>query len=225
MNTFDRPGFNPFGTSLLAVVLLSFAAGCMQSSIVRKDASESAVNDMDDSSPRILDPLYNAGHVDPGVALDKKMGEISSNGVYCEVCHNISASTGIGNAPFVLTPRKYGRPLKFGPFKDARSPYHDTEYSELHTTSTLCGICHNVTHPINRLPIERAYDEWRDSPYAAQGIGCQECHMTPGPDYTKNPGRAAIGGPASYLLFLSDSRSNSSVPRHQPMGVVSPRTP
>jgi hypothetical protein len=111
MNTFDRPGFNPFGTSLLAVVLLSFAAGCMQSSIVRKDASESAVNDMDDSSPRILDPLYNAGHVDPGVALDKKMGEISSNGVYCEVCHNISASTGIVNAPFVLTPRKYGRPL------------------------------------------------------------------------------------------------------------------
>jgi hypothetical protein len=42
--------------------------------------------------------------------------------------------------------------------------------------------------------MERTYDEWRDSPYPAEGIGCQECHMTPGPGFNKNPGMAAIDG-------------------------------
>ncbi len=44
MNTFGIRGFKPFGSALLAIVLLSFVTGCVQSSIVRKDASESAVN-------------------------------------------------------------------------------------------------------------------------------------------------------------------------------------
>jgi hypothetical protein len=131
----------------------------------------------------------------------EKMGKLANNGVQCDFCHNISAATGVGNAAFVLTPRKYGRPLKFGPFKDAKSPYHDTAYSELHTVPELCGTCHNVTHPFNRIPLERTYDEWKDSPYAAAGIGCQECHMTPGPGYTKNPGRAAIGGKEREHIF------------------------
>lgn len=248
----------------------------------------------DDSEPRILDPVYNIGHVDPGVALDKtkspyfpfrvitavegghlsidlfespkkckgchseiydqwkgsmhsnawndpiylaimreaskatkgltdnlclgchtpiglttgeatptgeRLSEISKDGVHCDFCHNISAAIGIGNGSFVLTPRKYGRPLKFGPFKDAKSSYHDTAYSELHTTSAFCGTCHNVSHPINRLPLERTYDEWKDSPYVAEGIGCQECHMTPGPGYTKHPGQAAIGSKKREHIF------------------------
>jgi hypothetical protein len=131
----------------------------------------------------------------------ERLGKIARNGVQCDFCHNISAAIGIGNGSFVLTPRKYGRPLKFGPFKDAKSTYHDTAYSELHTVSEFCGTCHNVTHPMNRIPIERTYDEWKDSPYVAEGIGCQECHMTPGPGYTKNPGRAAIGGKEREHIF------------------------
>jgi hypothetical protein len=118
------------------------------------------------------------------------MSEIANRGVQCDFCHNVSGAKGIGNGTFILTPKKYGRPLKFGPFKDATSPYHDTTYSELHTNSAFCGMCHNVTHPFNGLPIERTYDEWKDSPYSAAGIGCQECHMTTGPGYTKNRGRA-----------------------------------
>ena len=120
----------------------------------------------------------------------RNMSAISDRGVQCDFCHNVSGARGIGNGAYVLTPKKFGRPLKFGPFRDAVSPYHDTTYSELHTNSALCGMCHNVTHPFNGLPIERTYDEWKDSIYAAQGIGCQECHMTPGPGYTKNPGKA-----------------------------------
>ena len=131
----------------------------------------------------------------------ERLGEIARKGVQCDFCHNISDTIGVGNGSFVLTPRKYGRPLKFGPFKDAKSPYHDTAYSELHTVPAFCGTCHNVTHPINRIPIERTYDEWKDSPYAAEGIGCQECHMTPGPGYVKNPGRAAVGGKEREHIF------------------------
>lgn len=138
------------------------------------------------------------GEATPG---GEKLSQLSKNGVQCEFCHNISAITGIGNASFVLTPKKYGRSLKFGPFKDADSPYHDTTYSELHTKSELCGTCHNVTHPLNRIPIERTYDEWKDSPYPAEGIGCQECHMSPGPGFKKNPGRAAIGAKEREHIF------------------------
>lgn len=131
----------------------------------------------------------------------ERLSELSKNGVQCDFCHNISASTGVGNASFVLTPQKYGRPLKFGPFKDAVSPYHDTTYSDLHTKSELCGTCHNVTHPLNRIPIERTYDEWKDSPYPGEGIGCQECHMSPGPGFKKNPGKAAIGSKEREHIF------------------------
>lgn len=138
------------------------------------------------------------GEATPG---GERLSPLSKNGVQCDFCHNISAITGIGNASFVLTPKKYGRSLKFGPFKDASSPYHDTTYSDLHTKSELCGACHNVTHPLNRIPIERTYDEWKDSPYPAEGIGCQECHMSPGPGFKKNPGRAAIGAKEREHIF------------------------
>ena len=107
------------------------------------------------------------------------MSAVADRGVQCEVCHNISQSRGIGNGAYVLTPKLYGRPLKFGPFRDAVSPYHDTAYSKLHTQSEFCGQCHDVTHPFNRLPIERTYTEWRDSSYAGMGVQCQDCHMKP----------------------------------------------
>src|SRR5882672_555950 len=60
------------------------------------------------------------------------MSEIAGRGVQCDVCHNISDSMGIGNGSYVLTPKLHGRPLKFGPFKDAISPFHDTAFSPLH---------------------------------------------------------------------------------------------
>lgn len=109
----------------------------------------------------------------------KDMSPVADRGVQCEVCHNISDSKGIGNGAYVLTPKLYGRPLKFGPFNDAVSPYHDTAFSKLHTKSEFCGQCHNVTHPFNKLPIERTYDEWRDSAYAGKNVQCQDCHMKP----------------------------------------------
>lgn len=127
--------------------------------------------------------------------------QVHISGIGCDDCHSMSASTGVGNGSYVLTPKKFGRPLKFGPRDDASSPYHDTAYSELHTKSEFCSTCHNVTHPFNRLPVERTYDEWRDSPYASANIQCQDCHMTPNPGVTKNPGKSAIMGPEREHVY------------------------
>lgn len=78
---------------------------------------------------------------------------------------------------------------------DTISSFRDTTYFELHTKSALCGNCHNVTHPFNNVPVELTYDEWRDSEYAAQGVECQHCHMTPGKTrFQATAGVAAVDG-------------------------------
>lgn len=107
---------------------------------------------------------------------------VAAQGVSCDVCHTISGSnlskTAVlehGNASFKIAPGK----VKRGSIKDAKSPYHDSEYSEHHESSKFCGNCHNIFHPGNNFPIERTYDEWKYSIYAQNGIQCQDCHMVP----------------------------------------------
>lgn len=104
-----------------------------------------------------------------------KVEEERVPGVDCETCHSISARTGLDNGAFVLS--KNGANVKHGPRSDAESPFHRTNYSDLHTRSDFCAVCHNVTHPFNGAAIERTYDEWLESPYAEQGVQCQDCHM------------------------------------------------
>lgn len=107
---------------------------------------------------------------------------IAEKGVSCDVCHTISGTTAVhtstgdpGNASFIMSP---GR-VKRATLKDAKSPFHDTEYSELHSQASFCANCHNIFHPDNRFPVEHTYDEWKASPYAQKGIQCQDCHMVP----------------------------------------------
>src|SRR5580658_643107 len=121
--------------------------------------------------------------------IERTAAEHPLPGVDCETCHNISARTGEDNGAYVLTPMLNGKRTKFGPYKDAVSPYHQTVYSELHTRSDFCSVCHNVTHPFTNTAIERTNDEWHDSEYSYNGQECQSCHM---PDVTA---KAAIMGP------------------------------
>jgi hypothetical protein len=120
-------------------------------------------------------------------------------GVDCESCHNISAQTGQDNGAYVLTPRHNAEelPQKYGPRKDAVSPYHKTVYSELHTKSEFCGVCHNVTHPFSSTPIERTFDEWQESPFNANNQNCQSCHMPSfkgkAADLVRTPGAEDFG--------------------------------
>lgn len=115
----------------------------------------------------------HGGFTAPGVA---------AKGVSCDVCHSVAdtnarhTTTGNpGNASLVMAPGE----VKRGPLRDAVSPFHATEYSDLHTRAELCANCHNIFHPNNNFPIEHTYDEWKMSPYAQNGIQCQDCHMVP----------------------------------------------
>jgi hypothetical protein len=147
--------------------------------------------------------------------LPEEEGEVAIPGVNCEACHNMSGHTGIDNGAYVLTINGEGRPTKFGPRRDAVSPYHETSYSELHTESRFCGTCHNVTHPFSSTAIERTYDEWQESPYSLTDVQCQDCHM---PTYR---GKSAImgksrddvrshyftGGNASLLEYFGEAEA------------------
>lgn len=107
---------------------------------------------------------------------------MAEQGVSCDVCHTISGTnlekTAVlehGNASFIVSPGNKKRAT----LVDAKSPFHETEYSEHHSKSDFCGNCHNIFHPGNNFPIERTYDEWKYSIYAQNGIQCQDCHMVP----------------------------------------------
>ena len=129
-------------------------------------------------------------------------------GIFCDFCHSVKSTAGIGNAPYTVGLESAGenKKVKWGPRDDAVSPYHGTAFSELHTRSEICGTCHDVTHTLNGLPIERTYTEWREGPYntgdPATTVYCQDCHMRqlPGVPATgsterpDNPGVSAIGG-------------------------------
>ncbi len=130
------------------------------------------------------------------------------SGIFCDFCHSIKSTAGIGNAPYTVGLESAGenKKVKWGPRDDAVSPYHGTAFSELHTRSEICGTCHDVTHTLNGMPIERTYTEWREGPYntgdPATTVYCQDCHMRqlPGVPATgsterpDNPGVSAIGG-------------------------------
>jgi hypothetical protein len=138
-----------------------------------------------------------------------KVPELPAQGVFCNWCHNISEVKHIGDARYKVDPGggEEAPSTMLGPFKDAYSNVHPTKYSALHTRSEFCGLCHNVSHAINRLPIETTYDEWKNSPYNTGDpettISCQDCHMRQRPgvpstgktERPDNPGKASIYGP------------------------------
>lgn len=136
-------------------------------------------------------------------------------GISCDFCHSVKASAGIGNGAFILDPGENARKpgLKRGPYRDSKSPFHGTEFSELHTRSEFCGMCHEVSHVVNDLGIEQTYTEWREGPYNTGDpkttVHCQDCHMrqkpgvpatgmTDRPDYE---GQACEMGPVRPHVF------------------------
>jgi len=130
------------------------------------------------------------------------------SGIFCDFCHSVKSSAGVGNAPFTVSIEEAadGKKVKWGPRNDAVSSYHGTAFSDLHTKSEMCGMCHDVTHTLNGTPLERTYTEWRESPYntgdPATTVYCEDCHMrqllgvpaTGSTERPDNPGFSAAGG-------------------------------
>jgi len=139
-----------------------------------------------------------------------KLKSLPAQGIFCNWCHNIDEVKHIGDAGYEVAPGdgEDDPSTMLGPLKDASSDFHPVKYSELHTKSEFCGLCHNVSHATNNLPFEQTYDEWKHSPYntgnSATTINCQDCHMRqkPGVPATgktarpDNPGKAADDGPS-----------------------------
>lgn len=138
-----------------------------------------------------------SGEIPP--ADGSRLSEIAREGVNCDFCHTVSASNGTGNAPFIVTPGD----IKWGPFNDSESAFHESEYLELETQSEFCGMCHEVTHPVNGLLIDDTYPTWKNSTYAHEDVTCQDCHMTPGiTEFEANPGRSGSGAPKRDHISL-----------------------
>jgi hypothetical protein len=115
---------------------------------------------------------------------------VTQEGVSCDFCHTVAAvDLGRAGHPFDMEP---GR-VKRGPLQYASSASHDTAYSSLHRTSPLlCAACHEFKNALG-VPVLTAYTEWRESPYAARGMPCQECHMPLVPGTTVPEGLKPTG--------------------------------
>ena len=144
-----------------------------------------------------------------------KLAALPAQGIFCNWCHNINEVKHIGDSGYEVEPGggMDNPSTMLGPLKDAESDFHPTKYSELHTRSEFCGLCHNVSHAANKMPIEMTYEEWRNSPYNTGNpettVNCQDCHMRQRPGIPAtgktarpdNPGKAADNGPDRPQIY------------------------
>ncbi|MBK6922612.1 MAG: hypothetical protein IPH07_34805 [Deltaproteobacteria bacterium] len=119
------------------------------------------------------------------------------SGVECEICHRAmeDLEAPVGNANYTIddvfvdtnVPRR-------GPWDYSDGllpPPHAWLYDPYIGSSRLCGTCHDVSTPLERVddagvgmgtPFneQRTYSEWLNSDYAIEGpafLSCQDCHM------------------------------------------------
>ncbi len=110
----------------------------------------------------------------------------ANDGVHCDFCHTITGFE--GDVPFnfnyIVSPGE----TKYGPRDNADSPAHETSKSEFLGTAEFCGICHNEKDPYG-IWVKSTQLEWKEGPYAAQGVQCQDCHMTKAKSLTALDGK------------------------------------
>ncbi|MBU2493554.1 MAG: cytochrome c family protein [Bacteroidetes bacterium] len=115
---------------------------------------------------------FMAGDVPPPLP---EMNSRANESVSCEVCHSITGFT--GDTPFnfnyVVDPGKTKYTSRLG---DTQSPAHEIKVTELHKSGDFCGICHNEKSPFG-IWVKSTHLEWKEGPYAEQGVQCQTCHM------------------------------------------------
>lgn len=116
---------------------------------------------------------YVAGDVPPPLPSENSRANES---VSCDVCHTITGFEGDTpyNFNYILSPGKTKYSSRKG---DVESPAHNIMQSDFHKTAELCGICHNEKSPFD-IWVKSTHLEWKEGPYAAEGVRCQDCHMT-----------------------------------------------
>jgi hypothetical protein len=121
----------------------------------------------------------------------------SREGITCIVCHRVDKAYNKVSGRVALIEGDILKPV-YGPLGNAelkrvlenRDQYRvvteaDQPGRKIHTevikfepisSSVFCGTCHDVTL-LNGFRLEEAFSEFRESPAAAKGISCQDCHM------------------------------------------------
>jgi hypothetical protein len=99
----------------------------------------------------------------------------ANESVSCDLCHTIIGFEGDvpHNYNWIVEP---GR-KKQGPRGGKNSPEHDLVKSDFLATAEFCGTCHNEKSPYG-VWVKATHLEWKEGPYARQGVRCHDCHMT-----------------------------------------------
>ncbi len=115
---------------------------------------------------------YLAGNVTPPKPSE---GSRANESVSCEVCHLITGSEGdtAYNFNWVIEPGQTKYSSREG---DMTSPNHKIIATDLHSSTKICGSCHNEKSPFG-VWVKSTQLEWEAGPYADAGVMCQDCHM------------------------------------------------
>ncbi len=98
---------------------------------------------------------------------------VTREGITCDFCHTVVDVDMDKMPPFEMKPG----PVKRGPFDYTKVQGHEAAYSALHRASPLlCASCHEFKNA-NGVLVLSNYSEWKDGPYPARGVPCQDCHM------------------------------------------------
>ena len=103
-------------------------------------------------------------------------GTRANEGVSCALCHAITGHDGDVpfNFNFIVDPAAGFQGTRAG----VESPGHEIVVNSYIGTAEFCGTCHNEKDPWG-LWVKATHLEWKESPQAAAGIVCQDCHMPP----------------------------------------------
>jgi hypothetical protein len=118
----------------------------------------------------------------------------ANESVSCDLCHTVTGFS--GDTPYNFNWVSVPGRAKAGPREGKNSPEHDMVRSEFLGTADFCGTCHNEKDPYG-IWVKSTHLEWKEGPYAKQGVKCQDCHMTYAPAKT-----AAMGN------LYSDARQH-----------------
>ncbi len=124
-------------------------------------------------------------------------GSRADEGVSCDFCHTITGRTGEPSVNFNYTvdPGEVKRGNRDG----GKSPFHKTEHLDFMRTAEYCGICHNEKDPYG-IWVKSTQLEWKEGPYAAEGVPCHRCHMPGAKGRSANTSKREFPDIAQHLF-------------------------
>lgn len=122
-------------------------------------------------------------------------GSRANESVHCDHCHTVIGFE--GEVPFNFNWITDPGRRKQGPKPGVTSPHHDTVENPFLRTGDFCGTCHNEMSPYG-IWVKSTHLEWKEGPYFAQGVQCQDCHMPRAEGISARMGQP---GPMAQHLF------------------------